>query len=267
MMLQKWASKPCLIAPTPRQHENGPTRQSGQDRSSSEPVVDVIRNEPTPPQGKNEPTPPQDILQTIIGAPLEIQSLVAQHLSNSDVASLSSVYRNSHEAFWNSEGVWLAFAARDYLPLCRSGVAKFTRDAYRRAAYRLDCGDLEALASAPQAGADPSLFNEALHVIKGLMPDDAHEIQLLCKVMGPALESLNFIAAGAAEAFLSRAHERTDLLSSKDLQMLDGAYDYALFQHNLMMDTIEEHLEDLETQMRSVEQQVCEDHRSLIMDQ
>jgi hypothetical protein len=250
MMLQKWASNPPRTQP----HENEPALS--QDTRRQENVANLTK-----------PVPSQAIVQAVFEAPLDIQSLVAQQLSNADIASISSVCRESRQTFWESEGVWLARAAPAGIPLGRSGVAKFTRESYRRAAHRIDCSDLALLAGAPQANADSNLFNEASHVLQGLMPADAVEIQVFCDLMAPALESLNFVAAASAEAFLRKAHRRTDLFSRKDLEMLDGAYDYALLQHNLMMDTIEDHLGDWEMQMQSVEQQVCEDHRSLIMDQ
>jgi len=261
MMLQQWASKPSLTLPPARQYasEQAPppdttTRQNAQAMTSVE-------------QLGNDQAPSSDILQTISGAPDEIRSMVGQFLSNSDVAAVSSVCPNLNQAFWNSESVWMALGARDDLSLGRSGVAEYTRDAYRRAAFRIDCSDLAALAGAPRSGFDANVFDEASHVLKGLMQDDCREIQLVCSLVGPALESLNFAAAGAAEAFLRTAHDRIDLFSNQDLETLDCAYDYALLQHNLMMDTMEEHQMELEEQMQSVEQEVCNDHWSLILDQ
>lgn len=250
MMLQKWASKPS-VTPSARQHENGqPVSQDAKKRQNA----------------SNPKELSQGIVQSVAGAPLDIQVLVAQQLSNSDVASVSLVCRDAHEALWNSESVWSTLAAQANLPVGRSGVAKYTRDSYRREAYRIDCGELAVLADAPEANADSNLFNEASHVVKGLMADDTNEIQALFKIMVPALESLNFAAAGSAEAFLRQVRKRKDLFSKEDLEMLDGAYDYALMQHNLMMDTIEDHDHDWEMQMQSFEQQVCEYHRSLILD-
>jgi hypothetical protein len=271
MLLQKWVSKPHASRPatwrnaqdTPaaRQHEN--QQASQQDQTSGSNVRDLV---PVV-QVNNSQAPKQDFFEKLSGMPEEIWATVGQHFSNSDVATLSSVCRASQQSFWNSDAVWLALGARDNLYLGRSGVPKFTRDAYRRAVFRIDCADLAHVAQAPNAGVDANVFNEASHVLKGLMPADGQEIQLLSNLVTPALESLNFAAAGAAEAFLCRARRRSDLFSQQDLEMFRNAYDYALLQHNLMMDTIEEHLEELETQMWSVEQQVCEDHRSLIMDQ
>jgi len=207
------------------------------------------------------------IFQMVSDAPEELRSIVAQQLSNADTSAMSSVCSSSYQAFWNSEGVWLTLGARDNLSLSRTGVAEFTREAFRRTAYRIDCSELALLAHSPQCGVDANVFKEASHVLGGFVPSDTQEIQLLCKLMRPVLESLNFAAAGAAEAFLRRAHDRTGIVSSQDLEMLDDAYEYALLQHNIMMETIEDHLEELAVQMRNVEQQVCDEHRSLIMDQ
>lgn len=249
MMLQQWASKRNSDMPATRlaPSQNETTGENAQDM---------------PPVVGNNQAPRQDVIETLAGMPQDIQSMVAQQLSNSDISNLSSVCHASHQSFWNSDLVWLALGARDNLCLGRSGVAKFTRDEFRRATFRIDCADLAALADA-----EVNIFGEASHVLKGLTSKDMHEIQLLCRLVGSALESTNFATAGAAEAFLRKAHLRTDLFSRQDLEMLDNAYDYALLQHNLEIEIMEEHWEDLETQMRSVERQVCDDHRALILDQ
>lgn len=266
MMLSHWASK------------SNSTRPMAEQDAQDMPAMEQHRNEKTESQDASErlneeemkPTEQvlsQDILQLISASPLEVRCMVAQYLSNANVAAASSVCSSSYEAFWESEGVWLILGMRDDFSLGRSGVAEFTREAFRHAAYRIDCGNLAVLAASPQSGADVNVFKEACHVMRGLMPSDAREIQFLCTLMRPALESLNFTAAGAAEEFLRRAHSRTDIFSSEDYEILNSAYDYALLQHNLMMETMEEHMDELDAQMQSVEQQVCHDHWSLIMDQ
>lgn len=270
MALQKWASKPSSIVPVTRQGAEGmAAARQHEDELALSPDEAIGRNgQHVPPvvQVGNAQAQKRDFFDGLACLPEEIQCVVAQQLSNSDVATLSSVCHVSHQSFWDAEGVWLALGAREQLCLGKSGVAEFTRDAFRRAAFRLDCADLAELAGAPHFNADPKVFDEASHVMKGLMSKDVREVQLLCASIVPELESANFAAAGAAEAFLRRAHARKDLFSSQDLDVLDNAYDFALLQHNLMMDTLEEHLEDLETQMQSVEQQVCNDHLSLILD-
>jgi len=271
MALQKWASKPSSIVPAARQaaqdmpaamqheDEQAPSQDetTGRNRQHVLPVVQV----------GDAQALRQDVFETLACVPEEIRCLVAEQLSNSDVATLSSVCRTSHQSFWDAEGIWLALGNREQLCLGKSGVAKFTRDAFRRATFRLDCADLAELAGAPHFNADAKIFDEASHVMKGLMSEDVREFHLLFNIIVPELESTNFAAAGAAEAFVRRAHARSDLFSSRDLDVLNNAYDYALLQHNLMMDTLEEHWEDFETQMQSVEQQVCDDHLSLILDQ
>lgn len=184
--------------------------------------------------------PEQDLLRKLGDGPMELRVAVAQFLQPSVVAAWSSVNRSLLRDVWQARGVWLALSAKEGFSICKSELVP--SEAFRRQAFRVDCARLSELAAAccaqpPMAPPETSImfFTEASHVLWGLTLRDGN-VQLLFErmVMVIGTTPVQFHYPGgmgvrqAAEAFLSRARRRPDLLAAENVKLLQDLIELTL---------------------------------------
>lgn len=222
-----------------------------------------------------QPKPASNLLDTLAGLPVELRSEVSQRLSLSDLAAVGATGSGARRNFWDVADVWVGLAehhgccaalaaAGAKVPAGTDAHASAVREAFRKASFRIDGSGLLAIfggpAPTPRLGDFGPLFEEAAHVLSGLMPGDGGlAVKWLCEILSPGLRSYDATderMAAAAGSLLKVVRRRQDILTKAQIERLVAENGHSVDLARLLSSVTQEHDDQLERQyseMREVQ--------------
>jgi len=261
---QKSANDGSPTLSSPLRKEQGKGEQKAVEYPPSDTAAALQREQITTTDG--------GLLSGLLGMlPTELSAEVLACLPLSDLFSVASVDQRSQREHWDAPEVWSALARRERVSSLGSGEQQVhaehfvelssaagprAREAFRKAAFRVDGSGLMALFKGHRLRARPGdftpIFEEATLVLRGLMPQDGKLATTgLCELLGPALRSYDVgdcRQGEQAERLLSVARGRQDILSKGQIARLEAAGDHAAALGKLLDDISSEHEDELEAQ-------------------